>query len=267
MGIYTLPYKIKNAKQLPSYSALTFPKLYNAQYVNTIPAKSVDLDWKNVAKNITPKANRGSGLAKFFSKFGPGKALFGKGDGGATWDSIKQLPSNVRATSLFEGGPTLGKLASGAMAGYQGIDAVRNISDLSSADTNLSDQMNDIKAMAYANPMIGTYLDPAQQKLLRQVRSGTVANGTAGEAMGNVIKNLPKALLMTAIGGVTGGGLGAVSGGLGTLVNSGIEGASTSKNNTASKLEGLYSALSQANQDYRDNTNEHLRNRHFNMYY
>lgn len=232
-------------------------------YAEPVPSYVVE----EIPKNTTPKTTRESKLLKFFSKFGPGKALFGKGDGGATWDSIKQLPSNVRATSLFEGGPTLGNLAGGAMAGYQGIDAIRNLSDLSNTSTNLSDQMSDIKAMAYANPMVGTYLDPAQQKLLRQVRSGTVANGTAGEAMGNVIKNLPKALLMTAVGGVTGGGLGAISGGLGTLVNSGIEGASTSKNNTASKLEGLYSALSQANQDYRDNTNERLRNRHFNMYY
>lgn len=200
----------------------------------------------------------------FASHFGQGKSLLGNK---MDLSFLKGLGSNFRATQLYEGGPTLGKLGTYGMGAYQGIKAIKGLTDNVQSQTDYDNLVSDVKGSAYANPMASQYLSADQNRLLRQARTGSLDAGNWGGAMQGAAQGIPQALLSALIGGVAGGAPGAIVGGVGSLLNSGIQGYGNRTREQADKLNGLYSALQNAEMSYRDEANSRLRNRHFNYMY
>lgn len=198
-------------------------------------------------------------------KFGAGKALFGSP--GFDLSALKNLGRDVRATRLFEGGPKLGTIGTAGMGAYQGIKAIQGLTENAQSDTEYNNLIRDIKSSAYSNPMVSQYLSADQNRLLRQARTGSLDAGNWGGAAQGAVQGVPQALLSALIGGVAGGIPGALIGGLGSLGNSAIKGYGNRTREQNDKLSGLYSALQNAEMDYRDESNQRIRNRHFNRMY
>jgi len=147
-------------------------------------------------------------------------------------------------------GTSLGALSRWGMGLYQGGKALKGIYDNVNADSDLQNLQKDIRAQVASNPMYNMYLDAADEKLLRQSNNGTLTNGV-GSAFEGVARGIPKALLSAVVGGATGGVGGAAIGGIGSLINSGIEGYGQGTAEASDKLQGLYDRLRQADQEYR----------------
>lgn len=211
------------------YSVMTVPNF-------TIPGKG--------GKNPGKLAGMFSGLR---GKFGEGKSLLG---GGVNLSKLQNLGSDIRATQLFEGGPTIGGAATAGMGIYQGGKALKGIYENTQTDRDLESLKNDINTQVVSNPMYDMYMDASDEKLLRQMRNGTL-NNDVSNAVSGAFKGIPQAALSTLIGGLTGGPVGAAVGGLGSLANSAIEGYGQDTQNTQAKLQGLYNKLQRANEDYR----------------
>lgn len=190
------------------------------------------------------------GVAGMFSnlrnRFGKGKSLFGD----VNMPNLKGLASDIRGTKLYEGGPSLGGLATTGMGLYQGANAMKGLYENIQSDSDLSSLRTDILSEIDSNPMYDMYLDAGDEKLLRQVRNGTTTNNFSNAASG-AIKGIPQALLSTVIGGLVGGAPGAIVNGLGSLGNSAISGYGQGNAKTQSQLQGLYDRLRQASQEYR----------------
>lgn len=218
---------------------------------------------------VNPKTKGIKGLfGGLMGKFGKGKSLFGSsGSGGPDLSAFKNLGSNVRATRLFDGGPKIGTLGLAGMGAYQGINALQNGMENAQADTEYNNLIRDIKSSAYSNPMASQYLTADQNRLLRQARTGGLDAGNWGGAAQGAVQGIPQALVSSLIGGVVGGIPGALIGGLGSLGNSAIQGYGNRTREQNDKLSSLYSALQNAEMDYRDESNQRIRNRHFNYMY
>lgn len=198
----------------------------------------------------------GGGLGRFgalgamFSRFGqnlndPNKPLIG----GFNF----KLPSfkNIRAKPIIEGGPSIATTANTLSGLYQGLRALSNVNNLSGASSNLDDIKSQVNLSAMGNPMYASYLDTNQKAALRKIQNGTYGNGVGWDgAVEGGAKGLPKAILSAIAGGFTGGVPGAIIGGVGSLVNSGLEGAATAKDRKASELQSLYETLHNAEMDY-----------------
>ena len=98
--------------------------------------------------------------------------------------------------------------------------------------------------------MYDMYMDANDERLLRKAENGTLTNNWSGAAEG-ALKGIPQAGLSALMGGLTGGIPGALIGGIGSLVNSGIQGYGQGTQEAQAKLQGLYSKLRQANEEYR----------------
>lgn len=228
--------------------------------------------WIDVPDGSAPNSpNPGRGLGgigglfrNLRGRFGAGRSLFG---GNFDWDAIKTLPRDIRATQLINGGPTIGQVGAAGMGAYQGIKAIKGLTDNAQADTDYNSLIKDIRSSAYANPMASQYLNSEQNKLLRQARTGSLDTANWGGALGGMAKGVPNALLSTLVGGLVGGAPGAVIGGLGSLGNSAIQGYGDRTRAQTDSLSGLYSALQNAETAYRDEANSRLRSRHFNYMY
>ena len=206
----------------------------------------------NVPVPVSNFASTGNGmLGRIFSnlgsRIGPGKSLL---NGNFDMGKITQLPGNIRATNLWEGGPTVAQGANTINALYQGGTALKGLYDNLNSDTDLKSLKDDIKLERASNPMYDTYLDAADEKLIRQVNNGSVTNNWGG-AMSEAVQGIPKAALSAALGYLTGGVGGAAIGGIGSLVNSGISGYSKENDQASAKLQGLYDKLRRAGEDYR----------------
>lgn len=209
--------------------------------------------------------NKSNGLKDWFGQhIGSGKTLLG---GNLNWNAMKQIPSNIRNTNLFEGGPKLGHVGAAGMGLYQGFNAAKGLTENAQTEADYNNLINDIKASAYANPMAAQYLTSDQRKLMRQARSGSLGANNFGGAMQGVAQGIPKALLSSLLGGLVGGGWGALAGGAGSLINSGIQGYGNNMRQQTDKLNGLYDALQNAELSYNDQVSNRVRNRHFNYAY
>lgn len=200
------------------------------------------------AEVINPKPKGIKGLfGGLMGKFGNGKSF--------------------RDIRPFKGGPTIGTLGLAGMGAYQGINALQNSMENAQADTEYNSLIRDIKSSAYSNPMASQYLTADQNRLLRQARTGGLNAGNWGGAVQGAVQGIPQALVSSLIGGVVGGVPGALIGGLGSLGNSAIQGYGNRTREQNDKLSSLYSALQNAEMDYRDESNQRIRNRHFNYMY
>lgn len=200
---------------------------------------------------VVNSAGGGTGAAGLFSRlrgrFGPGSTLLG---GKIDLSGLKNLGSDIRATKLIEGGPTVAQAANTISGIYQGGKAIKGLYENIQNDADLNDLRKDIRLQMASNPMYNMYMDASDEKLLRQMNNGTLTNNWAG-AFENGVKGIPQAGLAALLGGVTGGVPGALIGGIGSLVNSGISGYGQGTQEAQAKLQGLYDKLRQANEDYR----------------
>jgi hypothetical protein len=199
-----------------------------------------------------PMEGGGGGLLRgMFSglrnRFGSDKTLF---NGSLDLSGLKNLGSDIRATRLIEGGPTVGQSANAISGIYQGGKAIKGIYDNVNSETDLNDLKKDIRLQMATNPMYDMYMDANDEKLLRKAKNGTLTNNWGGAAEG-VMQGLPQAGLSALMGGLTGGIPGALIGGIGSLVNSGIQGYGQGTQEAQSQLQGLYDRLRQANEEYR----------------
>lgn len=144
----------------------------------------------------------------------------------------------------------LGGLANLAGILMQGGQAVSGLYDNDRQADNLDDLMSDIESSAYANPLASSYLNADQRRTLRDIQKDRFDDPSISDALGGAMKGIPKALLSAVGGYLTGGVPGAAIQGIGTLVNSGIQGYGSAIQDRDAELQALYEALSNAEQDY-----------------
>lgn len=169
---------------------------------------------------------------------------------GPELQNVKNARTKVLGTNLWRGGPKVSTAANALNAGIQGVRVVKGFYDNSQTDTDISDLKQDIRELKLSNPMYADNLTPDQLKTLRQLDSGT-QGADFGDALEGGLKGIPSALFSALMGGLTGGPFGAVIGGAGSLINSGIEGYGKAQQDQMSELQGLYEALNQGYSDYR----------------
>jgi hypothetical protein len=131
----------------------------------------------------------------------------------------------------------------------QGVNALKGLYENSKAEQDLDSLKKDINLQIASNPMYDMYLDASDEKTLRQMKNGTLTNNWNGAIEGGV-KGIPQAALSALMGSML-GPAGAVIGGLGSLINSGIKGYGQKTQESQDKLQGLYGRLRQANEEYR----------------
>jgi len=189
-----------------------------------------------------------AGLSGLRSRFGTdaGPLLGGKLD----LSGLKNLGKDIRATRLIEGGPTVAQAANTMSGIYQGGKALKGLYENINNEADLNDLQKDIRLQIASNPMYDMYMDANDEKTLRKAQNGTLTNNWAGAAEG-AVKGIPQAGLSALMGGITGGAPGALIGGLGSLINSGIQGYGQGTQEAQAQLQGLYDRLRQANEEYR----------------
>ena len=188
--------------------------------------------WKDKASNFGSKAT---------GFIDPNAYAWSK-SGGLTFTN----PNSGNVTNLGK----WGNLASGAM---QAIDAAKGISDYESIKQDNEDLMSSIRSSAMGNPLLSSYLTADQLDLLGDIQDGRYNASDAGldTFLGGAVKGIGNAIVPTALGFLTGGVPGAIIGGAGTLINSGIGNLSAEAGNNTSELQALYQALQDADAQYR----------------
>lgn len=184
-------------------------------------------------------------LAGLRNKFGSGKSLFS-----GSLPNLKGLGKDIRNTQLWDGGPKVSTAANTLSGIYQGGKAIKGLYENSTKDSDYDDLKKDIALQIASNPMYDMYMDASDEKLLRQMNNGTLTDNWSS-AMSEGVKGIPQAAGAALLGGVTGGLPGALIGGLGSLANSGISGYGKGTEEANAKLQGLYSRLKQADEEYR----------------
>ena len=204
----------------------------------------------NVPTVIPASANASkrifAGLSGLRNKFGKGNTLL---SGDFALPNLGKLAKDVRQTKIIEGGPTIGGAANTISGIYQGGKALTGFYENSNKDSDLSSLKEDINLSIASNPMYDMNLTAADEKILRQMQNGTLTNNWAGAAEG-AVKGIPQAALSAVMGGLTGGPLGAIIGGAGSLLNSGISGYGQKTDEANAKLQGLYSKLRASEDEY-----------------
>lgn len=184
---------------------------------------------------------------------------------------LHSLGNKIRGTQIL-GGPTVATAANTIGGIYQGVNAAKGIYDNVQSDEDLRSLKNDISSSIAANPMYDMYLDASDEKLLRQMNNGTITDNVNDVGNG-IVQGIPKALLQAGLGYLTGGPVGAGIGGIGSLINSGIQGYGQGNEKASSKLQGLYNKLKQAEEEYRTMrrpsglSSAGLQTRYFNQLY
>lgn len=273
------------AKDFDVNPAQTMPYELNAF---TVPKNKKQL--KELYKNLKAYGNAsalpstnsteyGKGLAVpktgLLSKIGLGKvkdwwATHTGPDGKPIFDgslpNIGQFSKDLRTMKLTDN-VNVGSAANVLSGLYQGGSAIKNSIDLSNSSSDLDDLKKSILASAASNDLAASYLNSEDQRTLRKLKRGDTGVNQWGGAMSGIMSNLPKTLASTAIGGLTGGIHGAAIGGIGSLVNSGLEGANSATDQRSAALQNLYTNLLNAETSYNDERNNRMRNRYFNAYY
>ncbi len=145
----------------------------------------------------------------------------------------------------------IGKWSNIGQGVYQGVSALNNLGDLGDLREDTDTLENDIIRSAMSNPLVSSYLTSDQEALLNKLRNGTYSGDADGgdffDGVFSGLGNIATGVLMGAPGGVPG----MIIGGLGSAINSGIQGMQQGQTETNAQLQGLYSALNQAEQQYR----------------
>lgn len=145
-----------------------------------------------------------------------------------------------------------GKFANIGSGVTQGIQGLQNLSNLGRSTSDYNDLQGDILAAYSSNPLASSYLSPDQMRMIRQIRRGNLPENTTATqgAFNEIVGNLGNTLTSTGIGLATGGIPGALIGGIGSLVNSGLSGANKAKQSNISQLDALYQSLVDAQAQY-----------------
>lgn len=232
----------------PRYSNRQLPIAYGSDYVPnfTMPDAAIGANAGTATSNAAANPTGLAGLLfNLRNRFGDGKTI-GPNLG---FGNVKDLLKDVQNTNVMG----LGKvknLSTGAMGIYQGGKALKGVYDNIGKESELNSLKRDINTSIASNPMYDMYMDAKDERLLREMQNGNLTNAFGGAIEGGM-KGIPQALLAALIGGVTGGAGGAAIGGLGSLVNSGIQGYGNNIAQSSDKLQGLYDRLRQAESDYR----------------
>lgn len=205
-------------------------------------------------KDIIPDGAKTNKFSAWWSKNKPIKGTTASGAtqfkmGNATWDKMGGLkytnPTSGKVTNI-------NRYANVANAAIQGINALSGLGDLGSLKEDTDSLENDIIRSAMSNPLVYSYLTSDQEALLNSIRNGTYSeDADSGDFFDGLFGGLGDAVMPTIMGAATGGIPGALIGGIGSLVNSGIGGMQQGQTEANSQLQGLYSALNQAEQQYR----------------
>lgn len=153
----------------------------------------------------------------------------------------------------------IGKIGTVAGGAIQGLNAIRGFSDINDMESDYNSLLDDISSSAYANPMANMYLNNEQRKLLRDVQKGRTDDADAGDVVEGILKGIPQTLLNTGLGFATGGIAGAATQGIGSLVNSGIQGYQSGIGSNQAELEALYQTLLDAENDYNSMRRQNLK--------
>lgn len=194
--------------------------------------KNAFAGWKNKASGFGAKA------ANYID---PNAYAWGKGSG-LTFTN----PSTGKVTNLGK----WGNVASGVM---QGIDAAKGISNYQDVKTDNEDLMSDIQVAAMGNPLLSSYLTSDQLDLLGDIQDGRYNASNAGidTFLNGAVGGLGQAVPAAAMGFITGGIPGAIIGGAGSLINSGVDSLSSEAGQNTAELQALYQALQDAEMQYK----------------
>ena len=171
---------------------------------------------------------------------------------GNWFNNVKGNTKWSKGSGLTLGGKNIGKWSNIGSGVMQGVNALSGLGDLGSAQDTTESLQNDILRSAMSNPLASSYLTSDQEALLNSIRNGTYdENADTNDFLGGMFSGLGNAVMPAILGAVTGGIPGALISGIGSLVNSGIGGLNQGQAETNATLQGLYSALNNAEQQYR----------------
>ena len=153
--------------------------------------------------------------------------------------------------------PGIGNVNVGKYAPWiQGIvstgQAIGGISDYNKSKSDYDDLTGSVLREANSNPLANYYLTNSQQSDLRKLQRGGDSGGKADfdDFLNGMGSGLGDAIMPTLLGLATGGVPGAVVGGIGSLVNSGIGGMNDRVAQDTADLEALYQTLADAKSQY-----------------
>lgn len=184
--------------------------------------------------------------------------LVGTGNSGGAGRSLKDLfNKNINLKNVWNKKQGIAPLGIGKFANIgsgitQGIQGIQNLSNLGQSTSDYNDLQGDILAAYSSNPLASSYLSPDQMRMIRQIRRGNLPENTTATqgAFNEIVGNLGNTLTSAGIGLATGGIPGALIGGIGRLVNSGLSGANKAKQSNISQLDALYQNLLDAQSQY-----------------
>lgn len=196
-------------------------------------------------KSTTSTATNAANTAKEGAKVAWGQNLKNK------LNDFKANTTWTKGSGLQYKNHNIGKWSNIGQGVYQGVSALNNLGDLGDLREDTDTLENDIIRSAMSNPLASSYLTSDQEALLNKLRNGTYSEDADGgdffDGVFSGLGNIATGVLMGAPGGVPG----MIIGGLGSAINSGIQGMQQGQTETNAQLQGLYSALNQAEQQYR----------------
>lgn len=165
------------------------------------------------------------------------------------WSSSKGL--NLKNVPLL-GNVNIGKVAPWVQGGVSAVQALGGISDYTQNTSDYQDMLGDVLREYNSNPLANYYLTNAQKSDIRKMQRGNYSGGEAdfSDFLKGAGSGLSGAIAPTLIGLATGGVPGAIVGGVGSLINSGISGMNSAVAQDTADLEALYQTLVDANAQY-----------------
>lgn len=149
-------------------------------------------------------------------------------------------------------GKNVGKWGNIAGGVLQGVDAAQGIGDYMDTVNSNEDLMSKIQVSAMGNPLLSSYLTSDQLNLLSDIQLGNYnTEADTGDFLKGAVSGIGDAIIPTLTGLAVGGIPGAVIGGAGTLINSGIDGTTASAGQNTAELQALYQALQDAEMQYK----------------
>lgn len=214
-------------------------KQKRADYI-TYPDGVTSQNYYLPSSNLAPTA-QAPNLSGLFAK---GKQFINN-----NWSSSKGL--NLKNVPLL-GDVNVGKVAPWIQGGVSAAQALGGISDYTKNTSNYQDMLGDVLREYNSNPLANYYLTNAQKSDIRKLEKGYSNTGKAdgGDFFKGMGSGLGEAVPAALLGLVAGGVPGALVGGIGSLVNSGISGMNSAVAQDTADLEALYQTLVDANAQY-----------------
>lgn len=181
-----------------------------------------------------------------------GSSAFEKTTKAARLEKMKKFFNNNWNTNGGIQFANIGPYANVANAIGQGMSAIGNISKLSRNTQDYNDLQGDVLRAYNSNPLARNFLNSEQLSTIRKLKRGNYKGNykISNDVLSSIGSSLPNTIMNTLTGFAVGGTPGAVIGGFGSLINSGLKGASNTQNKNNAELEALYQALLDAEQQY-----------------